>query len=92
MHHALIFDVNNWQLVRNFGAHKIASWLRRHDWDVEVVDYGGHWPKEWLEEFCAKRINSNTIFVGFSDTWGLTGPAVEKFNELISGIQKKIKP
>jgi radical SAM superfamily enzyme YgiQ (UPF0313 family) len=89
MHHALIFDVNNWQLVRNFGAHKIASWLRRHDWDVEVVDYGGHWPKEWLKEFCAKRINSNTIFIGFSDTWGLTGPAVEKFNDLISDIQKK---
>jgi radical SAM superfamily enzyme YgiQ (UPF0313 family) len=89
MKHAVIFSVNNWHLIRNLGAHKIATWLRRHDWDVEVVDYAGHWPSTYLEEFCKSRITSNTEFIGFSDTWGIGRQESQKFNQLIEFVKNK---
>ncbi len=89
MNHALIFSVNNQHLIRNLGAHKIASWLRSNDWDVEVIDYAGHWPEQYLEELCNKRVSSKTVFVGFSDTWGLPRSSADKFNNLISFVKKK---
>ena len=55
MNHALIFSVNDHHLTRNLGAHKIASWLRDVGWNVEVIDYAGHWPKQHLEELCRSR-------------------------------------
>jgi len=88
MQHALIFSVNDQHLTRNLGAHKIASWLRSHDWDVEVIDYAGHWPQQYLEEIVRKRISSKTVFVGFSDTWGLAKESANKFNMLIEQIKK----
>lgn len=89
MKHAVIFSVNNWHLIRNLGAHKIATWLRHHDWDVEVVDYSGHWPSTHLQEFCKSRITSNTEFIGFSDTWGIGRQDSEKFNQLIEFVKNK---
>lgn len=89
MNHALIFSVNNQHLIRNLGAHKIASWLRSHDWDVEVVDYATHWPDQYLKEICDKRINLNTVFIGFSDIWGLPRSSADKFNNLISQVKEK---
>jgi len=58
MPHALIFGgavringVGNTQLIRLGGSHKIATWLRSQDWDVEVVDYFFGWTLEELQEF-----------------------------------------
>ena len=88
MNHALIFSVNDHHLTRNLGAHKIASWLRDVGWNVEVIDYAGHWPKQHLEELCRSRVTDSTVFLGFSDTWGLARDPAEKFNQLIDTIKK----
>ena len=91
MKHAIIFSVNNESfLFRNFGAHKIASWLRDLEWDVEVVDYAGFWTYEQLEEITKSRINNDTVFVGFSDVWGVTGSensSYAKYDNLITYIK-----
>lgn len=67
MHHALIFNVNNGQGTRRIaGGHKIASFLRSEGWDVEVIDWTYYWSLEELQELCKSRINSKTVFCGFS--------------------------
>jgi radical SAM superfamily enzyme YgiQ (UPF0313 family) len=66
MHHALIFNVHNVGLKRASGAHRIASFLRENEWDVEVVDYTDAWDIEELKEFSKSRISSKTVFIGFS--------------------------
>ena len=84
MNHALIFSINNNNLYRNFGAHKIASWLRSHGWDIEVIDYSSYFTLPELQELCRSRITSHTKFIGFSDTWGIHGDLVlqEKYHHL----------
>jgi len=66
MHHALIFNVHNLALRRPSGGYRIASFLREHDWDVEVVDYLESWQLDELKEFVRSRVNNNTVFFGFS--------------------------
>lgn len=66
MNHALIFNVHNMGLKRASGAHRIASFLREHEWDVEVIDYIESWTLEELKELSKSRITSKTVFVGFS--------------------------
>jgi len=70
MNHALIISIQNVFITRNLGAHKIASFLRQHDWDVEVIDYAGLIPVEYIVKIAKTRITNNTKFIGFSDTWG----------------------
>jgi hypothetical protein len=57
-------------------------------WAEPVVDYAGHWPKQHLEELCRSRITDSTVFLGFSDTWGLARDPAEKFNQLVDTIKK----
>jgi hypothetical protein len=45
-HHALMFSVRGIPYWRNPGAHRIATYLREHDWDVEVCDFTAYWPLE----------------------------------------------
>ena len=52
--------------VRSPGAHRIASWLRMNDWDIEVLDFLPFWSIEELKEFCVSRIDHQTKFVAFS--------------------------
>ena len=69
MNHALIISTQNIFITRNLGAHKIASFLRQQNWDVEVIDYAGLIPAEYITQIAKTRINKNTVFIGFSDTW-----------------------
>ena len=71
MYHALIFNTQNSYITRNLGAHRIATFLREQEWDVEVVDYAGLWPQKYLLEFVKSRVNNDTVFIGFSDIWGV---------------------
>jgi len=36
---------------RSAGAHRIATFLRENDWDIEVLDFWPSWTKEELFEF-----------------------------------------
>jgi len=65
-HHALIFGVHSAPQRRNPGGHRIATYLREHDWDVEVCDFAAYWPLEQLKEFARSRVTTHTVFFGFS--------------------------
>ena len=67
MHKGLIFNqCGKGPTVRSPGAHRIASWLRTHDWDIEVLDFLPFWNIEELKIYCISRIDSNTKFIAFS--------------------------
>jgi hypothetical protein len=66
MSHAIIFSCRNYHWERSSGAHRIATYLRKNDMDVEVVDFAAHWPLEQLKEFTRKTVTDKTLFFGFS--------------------------
>lgn len=52
------------------GAYRIATVLRKHGWDVEVIDFFYHWSLDQLKELIKIRNQAGTIdWVGFSATW-----------------------
>ena len=52
------------------GGHRIATWLRQHDWDIEVLDFATEFTLDELKEFARSRITSDTKFIGFSCFFG----------------------
>lgn len=66
MTHAIIFSsrTNKWE--RSSGAHRIATYLRQHGMDVEVVDFTPYWRLDYLKEFVRSRVTKDTVFFGFS--------------------------
>jgi hypothetical protein len=93
MNHALIISVSHTEIIRNMGAYKIASWLRdTQGWDVEVIDWGGFWTLEELQEMINKRCSDKTVFIGFSDPWGpdsVVPEAYVKYNSIITYAKNK---
>ena len=65
-HHALLFGVRMTKFHRSSGAHRIASFLRSHDWDIEVCDFASAWPLDKLKEYVKSRVTKDTTFFGFS--------------------------
>jgi radical SAM superfamily enzyme YgiQ (UPF0313 family) len=68
MFKALIFNITSdrGSVARLPGPYRIATELRRNNWDVEVVDHTTRWEIEELYHFCNTRITKDTKFVGFS--------------------------
>ena len=56
-------------LRRAAGSHKIASHLRDHGADVEVIDYAYMWTFEELKDLWKSRYHSKTLFFGISTTF-----------------------
>lgn len=86
MTHALIFGgtckidgKGNSQLIRLAGSHRIATWLRNQDWDIEVLDYFFAWSLEELQEYCRSRITADTVFIGYSATFASTDSRLTEF-------------
>jgi len=76
-HHGLVFQVYETRLDsvkdqdnkfhrRRAGGHRIANFLRDHNWDIEVVDFAAMFSLEELQEGCQSRISSKTKFIAFS--------------------------
>ena len=59
-------DQDNKYHRRRAGGHRIASFLRSHDWDIEVIDFATEFTFEVLQELCRSRITSKTVFCGSS--------------------------
>lgn len=53
-------------MIRAHGAHKIASFLREHGADIEVVDYAFSWQLEELKDLWKSRYHSKTLFLCIS--------------------------
>jgi hypothetical protein len=54
-------------LDRTNGAYRIATLLRSHGWDIEVIDFVYIWTYEQLEQLIEQR--SKLDWIGFSATW-----------------------
>ena len=82
MHHGLIFQVYTNESMgghdvwsdkhhrRQAGGHRIATFLRSHAWDIEVVDFAAQFTLGELQEICRRRINNDTVFCSFSCIFG----------------------
>ena len=79
MNHSLIFCVNTLRSIRPGGAHRIATVLREEGWDVEVIDWSTYWTLDELKELAKLRINSNTVFCGFSSFFQHWDNHIEEF-------------
>jgi len=57
-------------LERVSGAYRIATVLRKENWDVEVVDFFYMWSLDQLKELIKSRYNNGKLkWIGFSATW-----------------------
>jgi phospholipid N-methyltransferase len=92
MLHGLIFNVSETPyLQRPLGAHRIAHWLRDHNWDIEVVDWSNWWAIEELKLFFVTRVNSNTKFVAFGHLFSIWPPHMEDFVKWIKQQYPELK-
>lgn len=66
MYHGLMFSYRKERVERGNGAHRIATFLRSYDWDIEVVDFCSDWTVDELKELVRSRVNTDTKFFGFS--------------------------
>lgn len=64
---------------RTAGGHRIASYLREHGWDIEVVDFVMGWSLEQLQELTRSRITSSTIFIGFGGTFPIWSDTIDAY-------------
>lgn len=49
---------------RHAGSHRIASFLRMHGMDIEVIDFAPSWTLEEFKELIRSRVGPDTKFVG----------------------------
>jgi hypothetical protein len=91
MNHALIFCVHDLALRRLAGPYRIATFLREHEWDVEVIDYVKSFTLEELKEVAKMRISSKTIFIGFSSFFNAWSDDVDIFIDWIKSSYPYIR-
>lgn len=91
MNHALIFSVHKALPHRPLGPHRIASYLREHDWNAEVVDFAAYWSLDELKELAKSRITNDTKFIGFSCWFGHWDENINNFVNWIKQNYKDVK-
>ena len=64
---------------RTAGAHRIATYLRARDWDIEVLEFVMSWKLEQLQEFTRSRVTSKTVFIGFGGTFPIWSDTLGEF-------------
>ena len=72
----LEFDPSLVSIRRSSGGHKIATFLRRHGYDIDVVDYVHRWSIEQLKAFIEYKVTDDCLFFGFGSTFFLNTPTV----------------
>jgi len=77
--HSVIFNVHELANQRPGGAYRIASYLREHDWDVEVIEWATLWTLEELQELARSRITQHTVFFGFSTFFAFWSQPMEDY-------------
>jgi radical SAM superfamily enzyme YgiQ (UPF0313 family) len=89
--HALIFSSRAYPHQRSSGAHRIATFLRSHGWDVEVIDFAAHWPLDSLKELTRSRTGSKTVFFGFSTFFNYWNDNLDQFTSWLKETYPNIK-
>lgn len=85
MNHALFFSLTGKRWERNPWCHRVATFLRKHDWDAEVIDFAFFWKLEELQEFVKSRTTSNTVMFVFGTAF--LNPWSPYFNEFIAWLK-----
>ena len=70
-------------IKRSAGGHRIATWIREHDWDIEVIDFWPAWSREELVELFEKRVRKDTSWVGLSAMFPLGGAGDKNQNKVL---------
>jgi hypothetical protein len=87
MNHGLILGgLKGNSTGRATGAHRIATVLRQHSWDIEVLDFVTSWSQEQLKQYLDTRINKNTKFIAYSFTFHTWE---DRFQEIFDYARKK---
>lgn len=66
MNHCLLFSTFQYYQARTSGMHRIATHLRKQNWDAECIDFVSAWSLHELQQLAQLRITKDTKFVGFS--------------------------
>ncbi len=70
MFRAVIFSLEEHHPYRSLGAHRIASFLRQHGWNIEVINYANHFSLDELQTIFRQRYDENLKFIGASCNFG----------------------
>jgi len=73
-------------ISRPAGAARLRTFLEKHNYNIEVIDYFGTFNKQELEQLCSKYISQKTLFVGISITFIY---AFDNVNYLFNHIKEK---
>jgi hypothetical protein len=86
----MYYQDKNWiNIKRAAGAHKIATFMRQNGWDIEVLDYWIAFDFEEFKEFIESRITPDTIFIGISGTFPMTGDLLERAQKYLHWLKLK---
>jgi radical SAM superfamily enzyme YgiQ (UPF0313 family) len=68
----ILFNINRPNcLGRGPGAHRIATELRKNNWNIEVVDFFTYWSFDELKQLLISRIDNRTKFVAFGSIFAV---------------------
>lgn len=87
MHHVIFFSLTGKRWERNMWSHRVATFLRGHGWDAEVVDYTSFWKLEELQEFVRSRASDKTVMFCFGTAF--LNPWSPYLNEFIAWLKKE---
>jgi len=93
MFKCFILNTDNGSLVkRGLGAYRIATFLREHGWDAEVIDFVIHWTVDELKLMAKQRIDLNFKFIGISGLFlNERIPALDEFLEWVKQEYPQLK-
>jgi radical SAM superfamily enzyme YgiQ (UPF0313 family) len=76
---------------RTGGAHRIATYLRERDWDIEVLDFLMGWKLDQLKEFTRSRVTNKTVFLGFGGTFPIWSETLEQYFQWVKEKYPNLK-
>ena len=75
-------------IKRAAGAYRIASFLREHDWDIEVMDYFMGWADDEFKQFIEQTVTNKTKFIALSQLFW-AGEATDLINRRMAWIKEQ---
>lgn len=84
-------DVDQMSIRRSAGGHKIATFLRKHGYNVEVLDYFPAWSLEELQNFTKNIFDQETFFLGISSTFNINCELTQTYLAWIRKTYPNIK-
>lgn len=91
MHKALIFSLEEQNPYRSLGAHRISTFLRQHNWDIEVLDWANFFELHELQNYFISRYDNNLKFIGVSCNFGMFTTELDLFCKWIKNTYPHVK-